>query len=1109
MTMTSNERRAATAPSSPVGTSLRAAKRSLSRLGRKHSNGSVQSSSSGGTARSAEGVGVRQPAKNKIRRHQHRLSMFGRGETATAGEEPAVTDDPSELSSHVTAPGILKIFGNEICQGANYKSVLATTHSSAKELVKEALERYSLNKEDADAYVLCDVIGCLTEREWRSECVRLVGDNERPLLLQSLWKPREGYARRFEIHRRASVEEKISRDKDTVTAGINAQARRLQKTRSRGRSVVFDTGAAPAATPGLCRSLSEADLRTAPEPHRSLKSQQGVDAPETTTHKEPPCAAGETEEARSGDDRRTQYSIHPPRHLPYFLLLQGFSYRQDFVIYPLSTSTTVFGRDVQRSDVDSGATLWAPDIRARHCSVQRLASPHQNPPVGKEAQVTVLTPHQGAPVRRNGIIVDRDVTLHPGDVVALGDHYIFMFKDPGGESEAARSSPSTSFLLSQTPGTPEESLPCLRDAGGRELHLLHDVEHEALILKEIFRWVDDGEGAQGVTPAFLLCLCLQRSATCFPMTDLRRLLLHVANDVQTVVLEKAKDLAALQPETEDGGSETLLPNAPEKFLSGLQPLVMWMSNSVELLHFIHQEVPRLLYELSRLEEEEEEDCLAVLELRLSTVRPASEEAMTVLEDIITFTFQQCVYYLTKLLYQILPCLLESNPFSEDGLVQVPEGAATLLDLLTETLSLVRTCHMHPEMASHLFTYLFFFINTFLFNLLMEKGSGGRFYRWSCGVQIRAHLDVLMDWAYTAGLGELAQRRFLKLSSVVNLLATTRERLLQASWSSLRAEFSSLNPAQLHHLLTEYDPRWSCPPAWTPTGDDADAACQTTDIVESFDDHPPLVLPANGFLLELKLPVGDTGLINQLHHLQTFIEKLTDPGSDVHTPRRVRGESAAPLEAKRTRMEVPPRAYLEQRHTEVVLRNNDEPSSFTVPTDRTVGELLLNQKLTALALQTNGSVQDSTPDTSCLLTPPNTPLCSDLMKTETEYQDLDPRSCDETKREEGDGENNDAGDDEVFVVELQKGPAGLGLALVDGVETPFRTRGIYIKYVTPGSPAALCQKLKPGDRLLAVNGLELVGLDYHTGRELIQKAGDPAQLLVARTERINEDMVLKH
>ena len=54
----------------------------------------------------------------------------------------SVTEDPSELSNQITAPGILKIFGSEICEGAHYKSVLATTHSSAKELVKEALERF-------------------------------------------------------------------------------------------------------------------------------------------------------------------------------------------------------------------------------------------------------------------------------------------------------------------------------------------------------------------------------------------------------------------------------------------------------------------------------------------------------------------------------------------------------------------------------------------------------------------------------------------------------------------------------------------------------------------------------------------------------------------------------------------------------------------------------------------------------------------------------------------------------------------------------------------------------------------------------------------------------
>lgn len=121
--------------------------------------------------------------------------------------------------------------------------------------------------------------------------------------------------------------------------GINAQARKLQKTRSRGRSVVFSGGGHDIVTDiglGLCRSLSEADLRPSPEPQQNLKSQLGGE--DSEAYKELPCVAGRKEETENGDDNCTQYSIHPPVHFPYFLLLQGFSYRQVVQICPTSTT---------------------------------------------------------------------------------------------------------------------------------------------------------------------------------------------------------------------------------------------------------------------------------------------------------------------------------------------------------------------------------------------------------------------------------------------------------------------------------------------------------------------------------------------------------------------------------------------------------------------------------------------------------------------------------------------------------------------------------------------------------------------------------------------------
>lgn len=55
---------------------------------------------------------------------------------------------------------------------------------------------------------------------------------------------------------------------------------------------------------------------------------------------------------------------------------------------------------------------------------------------------------------------------------------------------------------------------------------------------------------------------------------------------------------------------------------------------------------------------------------------------------------------------------------------------------------------------------------------------GGFYQWSRGVQIRANLDLMMDWFQSIGLGELATQFFQKLSAAVNLLATPKETLLQ-------------------------------------------------------------------------------------------------------------------------------------------------------------------------------------------------------------------------------------------------------------------------------------------------------------------------------------------
>lgn len=46
------------------------------------------------------------------------------------------------------------------------------------------------------------------------------------------------------------------------------------------------------------------------------------------------------------------------------------------------------------------------------------------------------------------------------------------------------------------------------------------------------------------------------------------------------------------------------------------------------------------------------------------------------------------------------------------------------------------------------------------------------------------------------------------------------------------------------------------------------------------------------------------------------------------------------------------------------------------------------------------------------------------------------------------------------------------------DSSLRAAGIFIRAVVPDSPAGRCDKLVPGDRILAVNGTSLLGVDYH-------------------------------
>ncbi|XP_077836633.1 ras-interacting protein 1 isoform X2 [Macaca mulatta] len=925
----------------PVGLWINSPRKQLAKLGRRWpSAASVKSSSSDTGSRSSEPlppppphvelrrVGAVKAAGGASGSRAKRISQLFRGSgTGTSGSGGAggpgtpggaqrwasekklpelaagVAPEPPLATRASASPGVLKIFGAGLASGANYKSVLATARSTARELVAEALERYGLagspgggpgESSCVDAFALCDALGRpaaagVGSGEWRAEHLRVLGDSERPLLVQELWRARPGWARRFELRGR---EEARRLEQEAFGAadgeGTGAPSWRPQKNRSRaasGGAALASPGqvtgsGAPAGSGGKERSENLSLRRSVSELSLQGRRRRQQERRQQALSMAPGAADAQIGPADNGDfDQLTQCLIQAPSNHPYFLLLQGYQDAQDFVVYVMTREQHVFGRGGNSSGRGGSPApyvdtfLNAPDILPRHCTVR--AGP-EHP--------AMVRPSRGAPVTHNGCLLLREAELHPGDLLGLGEHFLFMYKDP----RTGGSGPARPPWLPARPGAPPPgpgwAFSCrlcgrgLQERGealaayldGREPVLRFRPREEEALLGEIVRAAATGAGdLPPLGPATLLALCVQHSARELELGHLPRLLGRLARLIKEAVWEKIKEIGDRQPENHPEGVPEV-PLTPEAVSVELRPLMLWMANTTELLSFVQEKV------LEMEKEADQEDPQLCNDLELC------DEAMALLDEVIMCTFQQSVYYLTKTLYSTLPALLDSNPFTAGAelpgpgaeLEAMPPGLRPTLGVFQAALELTSQCELHPDLVSQTFGYLFFFSNASLLNSLMERGQGRPFYQWSRAVQIRTNLDLVLDWLQGAGLGDIATEFFRKLSMAVNLLCVPRTSLLKASWSSLRMDHPTLTPAQLHHLLSHYQlgPGLQPPAAWDPPPAEREAV-DTGDIFESFSSHPPLILPLGSSRLRLTGPVTNDALHRELRRLRRLLWDL--------------------------------------------------------------------------------------------------------------------------------------------------------------------------------------------------------------------------------------------
>lgn len=477
------------------------------------------------------------------------------GKSATLGRNrkkivSVTKPEKAELSTDQLTPGVLKLFGETIVPGVQYKSVLASCRSTAQELVKQALERFGLPKTDCKKFVLCDVVGryesrdfetemnnpdttkCSKPDQWEGVFARELSDGDRPLMLQQFWRPIDGYQRRYELRRRAN-DAHVTDDDDTY--GLNENARKILISKLRpGAIPLFDASTLSRDSNGL-----KLDLRRSSQETQSSDSDLSI------------------QRSKSGKSCMQESNAPIPLKHPHFLNIRGFDVKKDKTIYVIKFKRFTVGNPHYKSQHQEQTgdvpvlSLYAPDLNAAHCNVKVYTFKKTNGTRSASAERSTyfleLEPLSDN-ISVNGNRISGKVFVKSGDIINLGLYYVFLFKDcskgfdiplslpwlpvpstsrVSDDSEAESVSSKLGALsVEDTVSNTDESVSA---SVSERMSLSYCKEKEDDLVKYICAIIQQQNTSTTypLTVAFLFSMCIEHASTKFDRRQLKHLFLRI------------------------------------------------------------------------------------------------------------------------------------------------------------------------------------------------------------------------------------------------------------------------------------------------------------------------------------------------------------------------------------------------------------------------------------------------------------------------------------------------------------------------------------------------------------------------------------------------------
>lgn len=225
-----------------------------------------------------------------------------------------------------------------------------------------------------------------------------------------------------------------------------------------------------------------------------------------------------------------QQQMKFPTDTPYFLTVQSYDPRHDSVIHPITRSTSIIGSSEDEDKCN--IRLYAADIQPQHCWICKVYDSEDD----TEYKCVSLAPFPGASVSINDVAITCKTNIKPGDVVTLGSHYIFLFKDPTrADSERTNSHSLARHTSNEGAHHMFGADQAWRDIEHGAMNIQFSADKNQEVLEKIIHIMSPRDEGFKLTPCYLLALMLENARVVMNKISLGDFLVKMANEVQNTV----------------------------------------------------------------------------------------------------------------------------------------------------------------------------------------------------------------------------------------------------------------------------------------------------------------------------------------------------------------------------------------------------------------------------------------------------------------------------------------------------------------------------------------------------------------------------------------------